>query len=147
MAWLRRVELIFDSSGLLAAIDAGQQGHREAKEALKWATGPLIFSPFVLTELAFVILKRYGHDEELALLDEIGRGVCRLQPFSAFDVAEARAVIEQYTGFGDVGQADASNVMLTRRHDARDILTLDERHFRLLRGPRDLPFRVLPADL
>ena len=141
------MELILDSSGLLAAIDAEQQRHREAKEALKWATGPLILSPFVLTELAYMILKRYGHDEELALLGDIGRGVYRLEPFSAFDVAEARAVIEQYTGFGDVGQADASDVVLARRLDARGILTPDEPHFRLLRGPRDLPFRVLPADL
>jgi predicted nucleic acid-binding protein len=138
---------ILDSSGLLAAIDAGQQGHREAKEALKWAKGPLILSPLVLTELAYMILKRYGHDEELALLGDIGRGVYRLEPFSAFDAAEARAVIEQYTGAGDVGQADASDVVLARRHDARDILTLDERRFRVLRGPRDFPFRVLSADL
>ncbi len=55
-------------------------------------------------------------------------------------------MIEQYAGFGDVGLAEASNVVLARRHDARDILTLDERHFRVLRGPRELPFRVLPAD-
>jgi hypothetical protein len=27
-----------------------------------------------------------------------------------------------------------------------EVLTLDERHFRVLRGPRDLPFRLLPAD-
>ncbi len=138
--------LILDSSGLLAAIDAEQRGHREANEALKWATGPLILSPFVLAELDYMILKRYGHDEELALLDEIERGVYRLEPFSAFDVAEARAVIEQYAAFGDVRMSAASNVVLARRHDARDILTLDERHFRVLRGPRELPFRVLPAD-
>ncbi len=74
------------------------------------------------------------------------RSTCRLEPFSTFDVAEAMAVIEQYAGFGDVGMAGASNVVLARRHDARDILTLDERHFRVLRGPRELPFRVLPAD-
>jgi uncharacterized protein len=28
----------------------------------------------------------------------------------------------------------------------RDVLTLDERHFRVLKRPRDLPFRLLPAD-
>lgn len=138
--------LILDSSGLLAAIDAEQRGHREANEALKRATGALILSPFVLAELDYMILTRYGHGEELALLDEIGRGVYRLEPFSAFDVAEARAVIERYAGFGDFGLADASNVVLARRHLTRDILTLDERHFRVLRAARDLPFRVLPAD-
>jgi hypothetical protein len=28
----------------------------------------------------------------------------------------------------------------------RDLLTLDERHFRALRGPGGRPFRLLPAD-
>ena len=87
-----------------------------------------------------------GREAELALLAEVTQGTYRLEPFSAFDVAEAGVVIEQYAGFGDLGLADASNVVLARRYDTRDILTLDELHFRTLRGPRDLPFCVLPAD-
>lgn len=67
--------LILDSGGLLAAIDAEQHGHREANEALKRAAGPLILSPFVLAVLDYMIMKRYGHDKGIALLDEIGRGV------------------------------------------------------------------------
>ena len=139
--------LILDSSGLLAAIDAEQEGHREAKEALASAPGPLLISPFVLAELDYMVLRRYGRDEEAALLNEIERGAYRLEPFTARDVAEARRIIERYAGFGDLGLADASNVVLARRFDTRDLLTLDNRHFRALRGPRDLPFRLLPADL
>lgn len=139
--------MILDSSGLLAAIAAEQEDHQTAREALAAASGPLLISPFVLAELDYMILTRYRHVEEFALLDEVARGVYHLEPFSAFDVAEAREIIEQYAGFGDIGLADASNVVLARRHDTLDILTLDERHFRVLRGPRDLPFRLLPADL
>jgi hypothetical protein len=32
------------------------------------------------------------------------------------------------------------------RHRTRDLLTLDERHFRALRGAGGKPFRLLPAD-
>ncbi len=42
--------------------------------------------------------------------------------------------------------ADASIVVLAGRHQTLDILTLDERHFRAISGPRDRPFRLLPAD-
>ena len=139
--------LLLDTSGLLAAMDADQRFHRAAREVLESASGPLILSPFVLAELDYLLLTRVGREAELALLSEVTRSTYRLEPFSMFDVAEARAVIEQYAGCGDVGLTDASNVVLARRHDARDILTLDERHFRVLRGPRDLPLRVLPADL
>ncbi|CAN5161921.1 type II toxin-antitoxin system toxin ribonuclease C26 [soil metagenome] len=138
--------LILDSSGLLSAIDTGQRFHQTAREALENATGPLLLSPFVLAELDYMVLTRYGPDEESALLAEVSRGAYRLEAFSAEDVAEAKEVIEQYASFGDVGLADASNVVLARRYDTWDILTLDERHFRAMRGPQGRPFRLLPAD-
>ena len=63
------------------------------------------------------------------------------------EIIERRAG-ERHAGFGDVGLADASNVVLAEQYATRDILlTLDERHFRVLRGPGGLPFRLLPADL
>jgi predicted nucleic acid-binding protein len=37
-------------------------------------------------------------------------------------------------------------VVLAERHSTADILTLDQRHFRALIGPRGRPFRLLPAD-
>lgn len=101
----------------------------------------------MLAELDYLLLTRVGAQAELALLGEVARGIYRLEPFSASDVAGARTIVGQHTGFGDVGLADASNVVLAQRHGVRDILTLDERHFRALRGPRNLPFRLLPADL
>jgi predicted nucleic acid-binding protein len=42
--------------------------------------------------------------------------------------------------------ADASNVVLANRHDTLDVITLDERRFRALRGPGGRPFHILPAD-
>ncbi|PYQ58058.1 MAG: VapC toxin family PIN domain ribonuclease, partial [Acidobacteria bacterium] len=45
----------------------------------------------------------------------------------------------------NIGLADASIVVLAKRYDTRDVLTLDERHFRTLRFRRRA-FRILPAD-
>lgn len=138
--------LILDSSGLLSAIDTNQHFHQAAREALECAVGPLIISSFVLAELDYMVLTRYGPSEELALLGEVSRETYRLESFSAEDVSKAMEVMGRYAGFGDVGLADASNVVLAERYGTRDILTLDERHFRVLRGPGNLPFRLLPAD-
>jgi predicted nucleic acid-binding protein len=41
---------------------------------------------------------------------------------------------------------DASVVVLADRYGAKDILTLDERHFRVVRTRDRRPFRLLPAD-
>ena len=139
--------LILDSSGLLAAVSSDQNHHQPAREALEEYEGPLVISPFVLAELDYMILTRYGHEEEASLLAEVARDVYRLEQFSSTDVAEALSLVGQYADSGSLGLADASNVVLARRHDTLDLLSLDERHFRTLRGPGDRPFRLLPADL
>jgi uncharacterized protein len=132
------VTLVLDSSGLLAVVDERQEDHVAAREALASARGPFLLSPFVLAELDYMILTRMGQRQESALLGEVARGAYRLEPFSAQDIAQAVAVIERHADL-EVGLADASVVVLADRHDTLDVLTLDERHFRVLRGRRNLP--------
>lgn len=57
---------------------------------------------------------------------------------------EVRHVMEWYDSLS-IGLADASNVVLTNGHDTLAVLTLDERHFRVLSGPGGRPFRLLSA--
>ncbi len=57
-------------------------------------------SPFVLAELAYLLLARLGPEREKALLDEVSREAYCLQCFSVEDVAEARAVFERYADLG-----------------------------------------------
>jgi len=137
--------IVLDTSGLLAAIDSDQRFHEAAKAALGEASPPLILSPFVLAELDYLLVTRVGGDAQLALLEAVARETYRLAQFSVVDVSKARRIMVQY---GDlrISLADASNVVLANRYDTLDVLTLDERHFRVLRGPGGHPFRVLPAD-
>lgn len=65
----------------------------------------------------------------------------RTLPFE-HDVEVAREVIDRYRRLR-VGLADASIVL--HRHRTTEVLTLDERHVRVLQGPLKCPFRVLPA--
>lgn len=137
--------ILLDTSGLLAAIDASQAGHSGAVDALRAAPPPWILSPFVLAELDYLLATRVGLRAERALLGEVARGVYRLEPFEAADVAAAERIIGRYPGL-EIGLADASIVVLATRYAVRDVLTLDERHFRSLRGPGGRAFRILPAD-
>jgi predicted nucleic acid-binding protein len=104
-----------------------------------------VLSPFVLAELDYLLATRVGQGAELALLAEVARGAYRLAPFDEDDVARARAVIDGHRDL-ELELADASLVVLSMRHEARDVLTLDERHFRALRGPDGTGYRLLPAD-
>ena len=137
--------IILDTSGLLAALDASQRHHAAAVAALRAADPPWLLSPFVLAELDYLLATRVGESAERALLSEVSRGVYRLEGFGHEDVAVAERVIAKYAAL-EIGLADASIVVLAGRYGVRDLLTLDERHFRAIRGPGSRPFRILPAD-
>jgi predicted nucleic acid-binding protein len=137
--------IILDTSGLLAAIDASQVNHRAAAETLRASAAPRALSPFVLAELDYLLTTRVSADAARRLLLEVARGVYRLERFGSDDVSAAIAVLDRYPSL-ELGLADASLVVLAERYGTRDILTLDERHFRTLRDARGRAFRMLPAD-
>jgi predicted nucleic acid-binding protein len=137
--------IVLDTSGLLAAIDASQRQHRAAADILRHTADPLLLSPFVLAELDYLIANRVSAAAARALLAQVAVGAYRLEPMDADDVAAAATIIDRYRDL-ELGLTDASLVVLAERHDTLDLLTLDERHFRAVRGPNGMPFRILPAD-
>jgi uncharacterized protein len=137
--------ILIDTSGLIAAADASDPRHREVVAALDKEVPPFLLSPFVLAEVEYLALSRWGVTRELALLDEVGRGAFELAPFDRSDVQVARTLIARYADL-EIGLAGASIVVLAHRHRTLRVLTLDHRHFRALRGPGSKPFVIVPAD-
>jgi len=137
--------ILVDTSGLLAWIDRGQSSHRAVAAAMKATTGPYILSPFILAELDYLTATRVGAAAERALLLEVARGAYRLESFDAADVQRALVVLDRFADL-EIGLADASIVVLAERYRTRDVLTLDERHFRPLRTLDGHPFRLIPSD-
>jgi predicted nucleic acid-binding protein len=138
--------ILLDTSGLVAAMFGDQRLHASCKRALLDAEPPLVLSPFVLAELDYLVTRHAGVEAERAVLDEVSRGVYELAPIAIDDIRAADEVIERYRDLR-VGLADASLVVLSRRHRTVDVLTLDERHFRAMQGWNNQPFRLLPADV
>jgi predicted nucleic acid-binding protein len=136
--------ILLDASGLLAAYDDTELEHEAALRALRASNPPRIVSPFVLAEVDYLVGRNVGRHAQGRVLSEVAGGAYRLPRFGAQEVGRAREVIERYSDLA-VGLADASIVVLAHRFDVHDVLTLDERHFRVLQGPRG-PFRLLPAD-
>jgi len=62
----------------------------------------------------------------------------------AGDLRDIRTVIERYQD-QDIDVADASLVILADRYRTDRLLTLDRRHFRVVRTNTGAPFTVLPA--
>lgn len=137
--------ILLDTSGLLAALDASERHHAAAAAILRGTADTKLLSPFVLAELDYLLGIRVGRRVADALLGEVAAGAYQLEPFDAADIARAASVTTKFADLA-VGLADASIVVLADRHDVRDVLTLDERHFRALRDGKGRRFRVLPVD-
>ena len=99
-----------------------------------------------MAELDYLLATRVGSDAEQALLQEVATGAYELVTFTAQDIGQACQIIEKYADL-NIGLADASIVLMAEQQGTRDVLTLDERHFRTLTTARGQPFRLLPADV
>jgi uncharacterized protein len=137
--------ILLDSSGLFAALVDTEVHHESARSLLEQSSPPFVLSPFVLCEVDYLLTSSVDVEPELALLEDVAAAAYELASFDGEDVAAAGEVIERHRDLG-VGLADASIVVLAGRYGTDRILTLDERHFRVLRTPSGRPFTILPTD-
>lgn len=124
--------MIVDTSALLAYFDRDEPDHGAVSRVLDDPEEPLVVSPFVIAELDYLVGSRLGVSAELVALRELAGGAWDLAAMDATDVERACSVIERYADQG-IGIADASNVVLADRYGTRTIVTLDRRHFDVLR--------------
>ena len=135
--------LVVDTSGLVAFFDASDAHHRACAAAIADDDGPFVVSPYVVAELDYLLATRRGIHAELAALSELAGGAWELPAIGPADMAELRDVVERY-GDLDIGAADASLVVLARRYRTERLLTLDRRHFAVVRTAEGRAFTVLP---
>ena len=135
--------LICDTSALVAYFDASDAHSARVCEVIEADPGPFVVSPYVVAELDYLLATRRGVDSELAALTELSGGAWELSSFEPEALRDAAALIDRYRD-QDIGVTDASLVILAERYRTERILTLDHRHFRVIRSSAGRPFAVLP---
>lgn len=135
--------IVADTSGLLAYFNAAEATHAAAAEIVDGERDPVVVSPFVVAELDYLVATRIGVDQELAILHELSAGAYELPSIDAAALREVELVITRYRD-QQVGVTDASLVVLAQRYGTRTILTLDRRHFDVLRPLSGGRFKILP---
>ncbi len=134
---------VADTSGLLALFNTTEPRHDTVARLVAEMDEPLVVSPYVVAELDYLVASRVGVDAELAMLGEIAGGAYELAQIGATDLARASGLIARYRD-QSIGIADASILLLADRHRTREILTLDHRHFDVLRPLSGGRFRLIP---
>ena len=135
--------MIVDTSALLAYFNAREPDHEAVSGVIDINDELLVVSPYVLAELDYLIAKRVGVDAELAVLRELSSGAWELAVVGVAELELTTSIIEKYSD-QDIGVADASMVVLADRYQTRTIVTLDRRHFDVLRPIGGGRFSIRP---
>ena len=134
--------IVADTSALLALFNRREPAH-DAVSAVVAEDPAIAVSPYVLAELDYLVATRLGVEAETLVLRELASGAYEHAQFGATDVAACADIVERYRDQA-VGVADASIVVLAERVRTRTVLTLDRRHFDVLRPLDGGRFTVLP---
>ncbi len=134
--------IILDTSALYALMRAEDPMQEAVLDVVRHAPVRVV-SPYVVAELDYLFLTRYGVEAELQVLAELASGAFDLAVLTSADLLGCTRVITEFSDH-QVGVTDASLVVLADRYGTRRIVTLDRRHFTVLRGLDGRPFELLP---
>jgi uncharacterized protein len=136
---------VADSGALYGLYNRRDRHHRALRAAIVHEPGAILVPTAILAEVDYLIGAKLGVKAELDLLDDILGGAFTLEPFTLADLRRSRELIDQYSSL-DIGLADAAVIAVAERIGTRRILTVDERHFRVVRAVDGKPFTLIPAD-
>jgi predicted nucleic acid-binding protein len=137
--------LIIDAGGLYAQADRADPAHAAVADTLRRERGLLVTSEVAVAEADYLILTRLGIDVELAFLDDLAEGTFLVECLTREELGAARDLARRHRDL-EIGLADASLVVLARRHRTRRIVTFDERAFRAVAPLQGGSFTILPTD-
>ncbi len=132
---------IVDSGPLLATANDADPDHAACVDALTQRNLDLMIPALCVAEVCYFLGERHGLDIE-------ARFVAGLADFPvvAPDPEDWPAIADLVRRYRDfpLGTTDASVVVLAERMDTTRIVTLDRRHFGVLKNRRGQPFELYP---
>lgn len=136
--------MIVVDTGVLYAFFVGDDlNHAAAQGLMDDRHETWVLSPYVIAELDYFILNRFGPRGEQRMLAELTEGLYEHASMTVADIAACRALLATRAD-QSIGIADASLAVLADRYGTRRIATFDRRHFGNLRALDGQPFELLP---
>ncbi len=131
---------VVDTGPLYAAVDRDDDDHELCVALLERTDLELVIPSMCIAEATYLIEKRMGRKVEAAFLRRLGE--MDIEAPSPDDWERIATLVERYADL-PLGGTDASVVALAERLGTDLILTLDRRHFEVVRIGKKKP-RLLP---
>lgn len=132
---------VVDTGPLVALLNRNDSHHRRCVELFASLTVTPLVPTTVIVEVCWLLEEQ--PDVEAEFLDAVADGAFTLVSIMTADLARMAELVRQYADF-PLGAVDASVVAVAERLDLHEVVTLDRRHFSVVR-PRHIPaFTLLP---
>ena len=132
---------VVDAGPLYAAVNADDPDHERSLEVLARPALELVIPALVVAEVTYLVGMRMGTPTESAFLR--GLEQFAVEAPEPADWKRIGDLVERYADL-PLGGTDASVVALAERTNARVVVTLDRRHFSVIRPRHCEAFELLP---
>ena len=134
---------LVDTSFLFALTNRNDKSHGACVTAAQNIHTRLIVPVTVLPEIAYLLDARLGHHIMRQFVKQVATPGWIVEPPNNADLVRAGQLLEKY-GDNRLDFVDATIVAIAERLNVRRILTLDRRHFRVIRPLHFPSFELLP---
>jgi predicted nucleic acid-binding protein len=137
--------IIADSGTVYGLYDRRDASHASLRAVVEDARDLIVIPAPILGEIDYLLRVRLGNAALLRFLADIQDGSFVVEAVTLGDLRRCATLIEKYRDL-DLGLSDAVVAAVAERLGTDQILTVDQRDFRVLRSARGKPFRLLPGD-
>jgi predicted nucleic acid-binding protein len=135
---------LVDTSFLVSLANPRELSHRKCLAVAQSIRTALLIPVTVLPEAAYLIGDRLGHRAMRQFVHSTRNPAWTFIPLLNSDLERAAELLDQYYD-AKLDFVDATIITMAERLNVRRILTLDRRHFELIRPRHIAAFELLPA--
>jgi hypothetical protein len=134
---------IVDTNFLVSLTNPREQAHQACVSLVRTVQERLIVPYVVLPEATYLINKYQGHHIMRQFVHRMKQPAWNFEPLQRSDLAVVANILDKYDD-QDLDFVDAAIVAIAERLNITRLLTLDRRHFRLIRPAHCTAFELLP---
>lgn len=134
---------LVDTSFLFALTNQNDKSHAACVTAAQNIRTRLIVPVTVLPEIAYLLDSRLGHHIMRQFVKQMVNPGWIVEPLNNADLVRAGQLLEKYAD-NRLDFVDATIIAVAERLNVKRVLTLDRRHFRVIRPSHAPLFELLP---
>lgn len=135
--------IVVDTGPLYAATDTSDAHHTACATLFKNPPDRLVVPVSVVVETSFLIERHLGPAAEAKFLGSLAASRLSVEQLGEQDLARMAELVATYADM-PLGAVDASVVAIAERLEATTLLSIDRRHFSVVRPRHTTAFELLP---